>query len=217
MKFHLVIVFAAAIAAAGCTGSESAYLPGTGGNKGSGGGSGGAFGEGGTIGGSSGGALGEGGTIGAGSGGAFGGSGGARQDSGADTTPADGGADAAGGGTLSFQTDIAYVLRQSCGGCHLSQQTQGNFDMKIVDDLAPGPAAYPSVTGPVTAAHAGCVRLDASKRRVVPGKPDNSLLFIKINTGNPPAGCGKHMPDGASMTPEQIAKIRTWISQGARM
>lgn len=214
MKFHMVIVLTSALAAAGCTGSESGDLPGTGGKTGSGG----AFGSGGTMGGSSGGAFGSGGTMAAGSGGAFGGSGGARQDSGADTTTADGGADAADGdGTLSFLTDIAYVLRQSCGGCHLSQQTQGNFDMKIVDDLAPGPAAYPSVTGPVTAAHAGCLSLDASKRRVVPGKPDSSLLFIKISVPKPPNGCGKHMPDGANMTPQQIAKIRAWISQGAPM
>jgi hypothetical protein len=222
MKFPLVVVFASVLVAAGCTGSESVD-PGTGGktgNSGSGGATGsgsGGTGSGGTIGGGSGGKTGSGsgGTIGGGSGGTAGGSGGARLDGGADTSPTDGGVD--GDGTLTFTVDIAYELRQACGGCHLSQLTQGNFNMNILDDFVPGPNAYPSVTGTVTADHAGCVALDATKKRIVPFKPANSLLFIKISVASPPSGCGKHMPDGANMSPQQIAKIKTWIMQGAKL
>jgi hypothetical protein len=149
-----------------------------------------------------------------------GGSGGARPDAGKDgaTTDAAAPADAADGGELlSYDVDIAYMLFFSCGGCHLSTSTQGNFDMKIASPTAPGAAAYQTITGNVNAEHAGCTKLDpASKKRVVAFKPDNSLLYIKISTPSPPSGCGKHMPDGANMTAEQIAKIRLWITQGAR-
>jgi hypothetical protein len=203
------------LAASACTGSEPIAMPGSGGHSGSG--SGGAT----TMTGSGG--AGSGGRGMTGSGGAIGGttgggSGGARPDAGKDVSPTDGAADASDGGELlSYDVDVAYMLFFSCGGCHLSTSTQGNFDMKIASPTAPGPTAYQTITAGVNAEHAGCTKLDpASKKRVVPFKPDNSLLYIKISTASPPSGCGKHMPDGANMTAEQIAKIRLWITQGAR-
>jgi hypothetical protein len=206
------------LAASACTGSEPIAMPGSGGHNGSG--SGGATTMTGSGGAGDGGSGGRGMT---GSGGATGGttgggSGGARNDAGKDVSPTDGAADASDGGELlSYDVDVAYMLFFSCGGCHLSTSTQGNFDMKIASPTAPGPTAYQTITAGVNAEHAGCTKLDpASKKRVVPFKPDNSLLYIKISTASPPSGCGKHMPDGANMTAEQIAKIRLWITQGAR-
>ena len=48
---------------------------------------------------------------------------------------------------------------------------------------------------------------------VVPGKPDESLLLLKLTS--PP--CGDHMPlGGDALTSEQIESIRLWISDGAK-
>ena len=222
MKFPLVVLFASLVVAAGCTGSETGDMPGSGGRTGSGSGGSGGSGSGGSgesgSGGGSGGLFGSssGGTFGSGTGGAFGsGTGGTRADAGTDTSPSDAGADAS-DAPLSYNVDVAYILYFNCGGCHLSGQTQGGFDMKIVDSLNPGPAAYPAITASVTSDHAGCTALDSTKKRVVPFKPNNSLLYIKISSASPPSGCGGHMPNGANMAANQIATIKTWITQGAK-
>jgi hypothetical protein len=210
-----VVLVASFIVAAGCTGSEDATASGTGGMHGTGGApnsgtGGGGSGTGGTIGGSGG--------VGGGTGGSITGSGGARSDGGSNAADgaSDGGGDGgAADGPLSFEADIAYELFFSCGGCHLAPTIQGGFDMKIAKSDAPGPLAYPTVTGTVTAAHNGCSALDTTKKRIVAGKPANSLLYVKISMANPPGGCGGHMPMGANMTQRQIDKIRLWITQGA--
>ncbi|HVR64580.1 MAG TPA: hypothetical protein VMU50_21915 [Polyangia bacterium] len=215
MKFARALILASLFAAAACTGSEETTQPGSGGHHG---GSGGAAGSGMTTTGGSGGTSetsGGSGGISDGSGGS--GTGGARADAGGDATGtgSGGSGDDAGDGLYHYEVDIAYVLRQDCGGCHLQPTVQGGFDMKIVSDLMPGPDAYPTIMGTVTAAHAGCPRLDATKKRIVPNKPENSLLYIKISTQNPPGACGGHMPMGTNMPQQHIDKIKTWITQGA--
>ncbi len=209
MKSALVVLLASTVLAAACTGSEDVNTMGSGGR--SGGGSGGAAtgsggGSGGSIGSGSGGSIGSGGS----------GTGGARPDGGTDSAKPDtGGGNDAGDGLYHYEKDIAYVLRQNCGGCHLAPTVMGSFDMKILDDFVPGPDAYPTIMGTVTSAHSGCAGLDATKKRIVAGKPNNSLLYIKISTANPPSGCGAHMPMGASLPQLQIDKIKLWITQGA--
>ena len=79
--------------------------------------------------------------------------------------------------------------------------------------------SYAGVTAHVSAANSGCPSLDASKLRVVPGKPQNSLIWIKtnINVAAPPGGCGGHMPNMASnLLPDQFQELQDWISQGAK-
>jgi hypothetical protein len=204
---------AATLFGAGCAVSETLNPPPDGGGSG---GSPTNTGSGGiTSPGGSGGATGSGGNISPGTGGRVTGSGGARVDAGNDTSAVvDAPVDS--GGVLTYATDIAYELFFSCGGCHLPPTVQGSFDMRIVKSDDIGPNAYPTIMATVNGEHSGCVSLDATKKRVVPGKPDNSLLFIKISVPSPPSGCGGHMPNGTSITPGQIAKIKLWIQQGAK-
>jgi hypothetical protein len=106
-----------------------------------------------------------------------------------------------------YADDIGPLLTFRCGGCHLGTQIQAGFSI-----------SYANVMAHVSAGTSGCSGLDASKSRVVPGKPDNSLIVIKTNPQvNPPSGCGGHMPyQGMSVLPEQFQEIRDWISQGAK-
>jgi hypothetical protein len=107
----------------------------------------------------------------------------------------------------SYSGGIENLLIQNCGGCHYAApgvNVQGGFSF-----------SYANVTG-VTNGHPSCVGLDASKRRVVPGKPDNSLLWIKAYDDSPPAGCGGHMPfQGSRLTMSNLCYIRAWITAGA--
>ena len=113
------------------------------------------------------------------------------------------------GPVLTYSGVIGNMLIQNCGGCHFaapSVQIQGGFSF-----------SYENVTGVVTSGNKNCAALDASKRRAVPGHPENSLIYIKANVGNPPAGCGGHMPfSGGQLGPQVLATLRDWILQGAK-
>ena len=49
--------------------------------------------------------------------------------------------------------------------------------------------------------------------RVVPGKPDESLLYLAVSKGY---GNTKQMPLGIALEPYQIEAIRGWIAAGAK-
>jgi hypothetical protein len=57
--------------------------------------------------------------------------------------------------------------------------------------------------------------------RIVPGKPDESLLYLKIvakTRGSQPP-CGESMPSGANkaaLSEDEVAAVRAWIEAGAR-
>jgi hypothetical protein len=111
-----------------------------------------------------------------------------------------------------YATDIAPIIAANCEPCH-TMQMKGGFNWTY-DTLVTNSA--------ITSALAGtCKYLDGTKRRVVPGDPDHSLLWIKIaldehqNTAN---GCGDHKPQAPSahvVTTAQLDTIHTWIVQGA--
>lgn len=53
------------------------------------------------------------------------------------------------------------------------------------------------------------------KKFVVPGKPDESLLYRKVADEMP--ACGARMPLGLSpLKPEELTQIKTWIEMGAK-
>jgi hypothetical protein len=54
------------------------------------------------------------------------------------------------------------------------------------------------------------------KTLVVPGKPMESLLYIKV-AGKPPAGCGERMPKGKTPDQWNTDVIYNWIMNGAPM
>lgn len=48
---------------------------------------------------------------------------------------------------------------------------------------------------------------------VVPGRPDESYLYVKL-LGDQPEQCGGRMPqNGAPATPQELACVRRWIAQ----
>jgi hypothetical protein len=113
------------------------------------------------------------------------------------------------GPVLTYSGLIGNMLIQNCGGCHFASpgvNIQGGFSF-----------SYENVTGVITSGNKNCSALDASKRRVVPGKPENSLIYIKANVGTPPSGCGGHMPfSGGQLGPQVLATLHDWILQGAK-
>jgi hypothetical protein len=51
-------------------------------------------------------------------------------------------------------------------------------------------------------------------KRVVPGAPEESLLFLKVSMETPP--CGTRMPRGGAALPAaEIDLVRAWIAGGA--
>jgi len=53
---------------------------------------------------------------------------------------------------------------------------------------------------------------DSGLIRVVPGKPDESLLVQKLEATQP---CGDQMPIGNKLSDERISQVRAWIEKGA--
>jgi hypothetical protein len=105
------------------------------------------------------------------------------------------------------------IVAKGCAGsalCHAGEV--GHLQMKdaestykaLVDVKAMGENVTPSM-GP------DCK--DSGLSRVVPSKPDESLLLLKLQGTQP---CGDPMPIGAKLSDEQISQVRAWIKDGAK-
>ena len=114
-----------------------------------------------------------------------------------------------------YAKDIAPIIATKCEPCHTTQAQAGlNF---TYDNLVVNSAV-------TNAATMNCTFLDASKRRVVPGTPDSSLLWAKIEVQDDNLGgthkCGIHMPPLATskhvLATVEADTIRLWIKQGAK-
>lgn len=92
---------------------------------------------------------------------------------------------------VSFQNDVAPILVERCLGCHNADTTEGEYSMATVDLVMKG--------GEKGAA-------------IEPGKPESSLLWqMLVGKAEP------RMPFEEDPLPaEMIAKIDTWIRQGAK-
>jgi hypothetical protein len=101
-----------------------------------------------------------------------------------------------------FSADIVPILRTRCAVCHLTGEEAGN--MSLVPD-----AAYESLVG-VKSPTTGLVR-------IVPGKPDESYLIMKLEgTHLAKGGTGTRMPFGAEpLSADFIKLFRDWIAAGA--
>ena len=92
---------------------------------------------------------------------------------------------------LKFSEEIAPVLAGNCIRCHNPQQKRGGFDMTTFQKLMGG---------------------SAKRKVIVPGKPEESELFLRISGQSE----GPKMPPGqVNLAPETIAKIEEWIKAGA--
>lgn len=103
-----------------------------------------------------------------------------------------------------FARDITPILTSSCATCHLMGTEAGRMS------LAPR-RAY--------AALVNVASVEAPKlKRVVPGRPEQSYLMMKLEgTHISKGGTGARMPFGAPpLAADKIDLFRRWISEGAK-
>ena len=86
-----------------------------------------------------------------------------------------------------FETDVLPIFKASCVQCHGPNNKMQNLDLTTLDGVIKG-----SESGPV----------------IVPGNPENSLLYEKVRAEQMPKG-------GQPLSKEQVATIREWIQAGA--
>jgi mono/diheme cytochrome c family protein len=89
----------------------------------------------------------------------------------------------------SFPDDIRPLLQAKCLRCHGEKARKGDLDLRTPAGLLKG-----GETGPV----------------IVPGKPDNSLLFEKVQSGMMPPGKKDRLSEA------EVETIRRWIAGGAK-
>jgi polyvinyl alcohol dehydrogenase (cytochrome) len=118
-----------------------------------------------------------------------------------------------------FANVYKAVIAKSCidAQCHGSSM-QGNLGLSsmigagvaLVNVAASGKCA-----GPDGGVVSTCGCSSSGKVRVVPGKPEESLLVEKLS-GNP--SCGDRMPPTGEPLPEQLQNlVKSWIKQGAQL
>ncbi len=92
---------------------------------------------------------------------------------------------------LTFEKDIRPILKANCFHCHGDEgKIKGGLDVRLRHLIAKG--------GEQGAA-------------IVPGKPEQSLLFTMVRDGEMPKGEGKKLP------PEKVELLRQWIAGGAKV
>jgi hypothetical protein len=114
-------------------------------------------------------------------------------------------------GSATFSAIYAEILVAK--GCSSSSLCHGGSGGGLT--LSQRDAAYSAL---VDVAAMGVTRSpphcrDSGLKRVVPGAPEHSLLFLKVQ-GSPP--CGQAMPPNPPLLePAHIQRIRDWIMAGA--
>lgn len=92
---------------------------------------------------------------------------------------------------VDFLKDVQSVLTSKCLACHSGDAAQGGFKAHTREDLLHGGKNGPAI---------------------VPGNGAGSLLVLKISGQKGP----RMPPSGPPLPEETIARIKTWIDQGAR-
>ena len=126
-------------------------------------------------------------------------------------TAAAAGAGAAAPSVSATFTAVLAVLADSknnCGTCHKSAMIGGGLMFDPTDKAA----TYTALVGPKSAGMYGSTC--GGKTYVVPGKPEDSLLYDKVSKAMPV--CGLRMPaSGIILDDPEIATIKAWIMAGA--
>jgi hypothetical protein len=95
-----------------------------------------------------------------------------------------------------------------CLNCHGDEPgAAGLVFTGIADELIlPGSDPNPS-----------CTAFQSTTAYVVPGNPQASFLWAKLNPGTPPlpAGCGGKMPPGSGGNQVLADLVAQWITEGA--
>ncbi len=105
---------------------------------------------------------------------------------------------------VSFARDIQPIFNSNgCVNCHGGSGglflTQGQSYSNLVN----------------VNAQAACT----NKKRVLPGNPDESVLYIRTSSNSADTQCGQNsrMPQGSPRLPQEtIDLIKNWIQQGAK-
>jgi alcohol dehydrogenase (cytochrome c) len=123
----------------------------------------------------------------------------------------------AGGGTAgssapsatpnAFSAIYPEILASRCAGpvCHGNASTGGSL-------IVSGTNASAARTSLLNRAASGSECSSSGLSLVVPGQPDQSLLYRKLMDMPP---CGSRMPPTGPLPPGEIDRIRTWIANGA--
>lgn len=103
---------------------------------------------------------------------------------------------------MSFQQDIAPILKRRCAVCHITGQEPGK--LSLVPDRA-------------LQSLRGAESVQSQLKRVEPGQPEKSYLLHKLlGSHKDVGGEGSQMPYLSNPLPkEQVELIRAWIEQGA--
>lgn len=96
------------------------------------------------------------------------------------------------GGAIDFEKQIQPILDNKCTTCHSGSIKKGRLDLSSHEGILKGGKGGPSV---------------------VPGKPNESLLIKLSGRTDAPAMPPK---DEEPLTPEELALLKAWVSQGAR-
>jgi hypothetical protein len=117
-----------------------------------------------------------------------------------------GAAGAADDGKPTFSGIYEFELRsckvETCHGRGIAgvnmASKQGAYDSLINQPSSPPPTGK-------------CMML--GKQRVVPKEPENSLMYLKLDSTAP---CGQQMPPGGQLSQKARDRIRDWIAMGAK-
>ncbi|MGE0479122.1 MAG: hypothetical protein AB7Q17_01500 [Phycisphaerae bacterium] len=107
-------------------------------------------------------------------------------------------------GPVSFAEHIAPIFQTHCVVCHAEGRTADRLgiSMRLKRD-----EAYDSIVNQPSSQSASFVR-------VMPGSPEQSLLYLKISLDQPPIG--NRMPLACDKLPDsEIELVRRWIAEGA--
>jgi WD40 repeat protein len=97
-------------------------------------------------------------------------------------------------GPVSFINDVAPIFKENCFACHDAKKRKGKLDMTTFESLRKG---------------------GDNDDPIAAGNPDKSYLIELITTKG-----SKRMPpkdSGEPLTPVQVATIKAWIAQGAKL
>jgi len=102
---------------------------------------------------------------------------------------------------VSYRNDVLPLLTTRCVMCHVEGAEQGNLNLY--------PDAWAQLVGVRSA--------QSPLKRVEPGAPDKSYLYIKVlGTQLDVGGSGLRMPfQQDPLSPAELELLRKWIEQGA--
>jgi hypothetical protein len=106
-----------------------------------------------------------------------------------------------GNGTVSFRTDVLPILTERCVMCHVQGAEQGNLRL------------YPDAWAQLV----GAKSTESALKRVEPGAPEKSYLYLKLlGTHEAAGGSGARMPfQQDPLSPAELERVRVWILEGA--